>query len=196
MPGTPLDAVYVGTRASYQRQLLRTGRAGRAAGGRGREARLPGAGAAARPVDAEPGPDGPALGRPLAAGPAPPRPICAATAPGSTSPAATSPNTRRIVEEPELWPSLEELGFTRLDPGSVPCGSRSTGSPRPRWWSRRRGRPGEPGLRPPRRPVLELFAPDYVNPCYWAITDAVPDALYRYLVAGTPPRSPPPNAAP
>ena len=34
--------------------------------------------------------------------------------------------------------------------------------------------------------MLELFAPDYVNPCYWAITDAVPDARYHYLVAGTP----------
>jgi hypothetical protein len=34
--------------------------------------------------------------------------------------------------------------------------------------------------------VLELFAHDYVNPCYWAITDAVPDAHYRYLVAGSP----------
>ena len=41
-------------------------------------------------------------------------------------------NTRRYVEEPELWPALEERGFTRLDPGSVSVRSRSTGSPRPR----------------------------------------------------------------
>ena len=48
-----------------------------------------------------------------------------------------------------------------------------------------------PGVR-----VLELFAPDYVNPCYWAITDAVPDARYHYLVAGTPDEISPPTHRP
>ena len=33
--------------------------------------------------------------------------------------------------------------------------------------------------------LLELFAPDYVNPCYWAIADAA-GLHYRYLVAGDP----------
>ena len=30
-----------------------------------------------------------------------------------------SPNTRRYVEEPQLWPHLERQGFTRVDPGSL-----------------------------------------------------------------------------
>ena len=34
--------------------------------------------------------------------------------------------------------------------------------------------------------VLELFAPSYVNPCYWAITESIPGASYRYLVGDDP----------
>ena len=36
-----------------------------------------------------------------------------------------------------------------------------------------------PGVR-----VLELFAPRYVNPCYWTIADNIAAARYRYLVCG------------
>ncbi len=36
---------------------------------------------------------------------------------------------------------------------------------------------------PPGVRVLELFAPRYLNPGYWAIVDNVPDSRYRYVVA-------------
>ena len=34
-----------------------------------------------------------------------------------------------------------------------------------------------PGVR-----VLELFAPDYLNPGYWSIVSNLPDTRYRYLL--------------
>ena len=35
---------------------------------------------------------------------------------------------------------------------------------------------------PPGASLVELFPPDYVNVCYWALTSAVGDVRYRYLV--------------
>jgi capsular polysaccharide biosynthesis protein len=36
--------------------------------------------------------------------------------------------------------------------------------------------------------VIELFAPDYVNVCYWALAQRVPGLRYRYLVGEGSPR--------
>jgi len=98
------------------------------------------------------------------------------------------PNTRRMVGEAEFWPALQERGFFRLDPGSVsvqeqidlfaaaetvvgPHGAGLTNLVFAR-----------PGVR-----ILELFAPDYVNPCFWALAQNIPDVTYRYLVGGDSP---------
>ena len=97
------------------------------------------------------------------------------------------PNTRRYVEERALWPALEERGFARLDAGSVPVRDQIDAFAAAEVVVAPHGAAlanlvfARAGVR-----VLELFAPDYVNPCYWAITDAVPEARYRYLVAGAP----------
>lgn len=97
------------------------------------------------------------------------------------------PNTRRYVEEEQLWPALAERGFTRLDPGSVSVQEQIDHFAAADVVVAPHGAAlanlvfARPGAR-----VLELFAHDYVNPCYWAITEAVPDARYRYLVAGSP----------
>lgn len=94
------------------------------------------------------------------------------------------PRTRRLVREAELLPSLEKLGFMRFDPGAVTVqeqidafaaaevvvGPHGAGLVNLNFAS--------PGIK-----VLELFAPRYLNPGYWAITDNVPDSVYRYLVA-------------
>jgi hypothetical protein len=106
-----------------------------------------------------------------------------------------APQTRRnYVEEPELWPHLEQRGFTRLDPGTLtvqeqidvfsraevvvsPHGAGLTNvtfSPR--------------GVK-----VLELFASTYVHLGLWSICKAV-DADYRYLVADGPGGPEGPNA--
>ena len=97
-----------------------------------------------------------------------------------------TPNTRRYVEEPELWPRLKERGFARLDPGTVSVQEQIDHFAAADVIVAPHGAAlanlvfARPGAR-----LLELFAPDYVNPCYWAI--AVAAGLdYRYLVAGTP----------
>ncbi|MCW2950710.1 MAG: hypothetical protein JWN41_1723, partial [Thermoleophilia bacterium] len=94
------------------------------------------------------------------------------------------PRTRRLIHEAELLPLLERLGFVKFDPGSVTVqeqidafaaaevvvGPHGAGLVNLNFAS--------PGVK-----VLELFAPRYLNPGYWAITDNVPDSVYRYLVA-------------
>ncbi|MEJ7635436.1 glycosyltransferase family 61 protein [Aeromicrobium sp.] len=95
-----------------------------------------------------------------------------------------APNTRRVIREPELMPILERLGFTRFDPGSVSvqeqidhfAAAEVVVAPHGAGLVNLNFAPA--GVR-----VLELFAPRYLNPGYWAITDNVPDSTYRYLVA-------------
>jgi Glycosyltransferase 61 len=95
-----------------------------------------------------------------------------------------APNTRRYVEEPQLWPSLERQGFTRVDPGALTVQEQID------WFAAADVVVAphgaalsnlvfcKPGVR-----ILELFAPNYVNHCYWTIASALPDATYHYLVA-------------
>ncbi len=97
----------------------------------------------------------------------------------------TTPNTRRIVQEDALWPLLEERGFFRLNPGGMsvqeqidhfaaadvivaPHGAALTNLVF-----------AKPGVR-----VLEIFTASYVNPCFWAISQCIPDSTYRYLITG------------
>ena len=96
-----------------------------------------------------------------------------------------TPNTRRIVQEDKLWPLLEDRGFFRLEPGGrsiqeqidyfaaadvivAPHGAALTNLVF-----------AKPGVR-----VLEMFTASYVNPCFWAISQGVPGAIYRYLITG------------
>ena len=96
------------------------------------------------------------------------------------------PNTRRHVEEAELWPRLAERGFARLDPGTVSVQEQIDHFAAADVIVAPHGAAlanlvfARPGAR-----LLELFAADYVNPCYWAIADAA-GVGYRYLVAGDP----------
>lgn len=96
----------------------------------------------------------------------------------------STPNTRRLVREPELMPSLEKLGFTRFDPGAVSvqeqidhfAAAEVVVAPHGAGLVNLNFAPE--GVR-----VLELFAPRYLNPGYWSITDNITDSVYRYLVA-------------
>lgn len=92
-------------------------------------------------------------------------------------------NTRRVVNEAELLPELERRGFRVIDPGGLsvqdqidhfaaaevvvaPHGAALTNLTF-----------AAPGVR-----VLELFAPRYLNSCYWTITTNIPESRYCYLV--------------
>jgi hypothetical protein len=101
------------------------------------------------------------------------------------------PNTRRLVGEDELWPLLERRGFARLDPGTVSVQEQIDHFAAAEVIVAPHGAAlsnlvfASPGVH-----VLELFAPNYVNPCYWAIAENIPDARYRYLVGGDPDSQP------
>jgi capsular polysaccharide biosynthesis protein len=100
-------------------------------------------------------------------------------------------NTRRLTNEAEILPDLERRGFVRLDPGSVTVQEQIDHFTAAEVIVAPHGAAlanltfCSPGVR-----VLELFAPKYVNPCYWAIASNVPDVQYRYLVCGTDRRRP------
>lgn len=92
------------------------------------------------------------------------------------------PNTRRVECEPELVELLQRRGFHVIDPGALPVqdqidhfaaadvvvGGHGAGLTNLVF--------AKPGVR-----VLELFAPDYLNPGYWSILGSIPGARYRYL---------------
>lgn len=94
------------------------------------------------------------------------------------------PHTRRYVHEAALLPHLERQGFAVLDPGAVSvqeqidhfAAADVVVAPHGAGLVNLNFAPE--GVR-----VLELFAPRYLNPGYWAITDNVPGSTYRYVVA-------------
>jgi capsular polysaccharide biosynthesis protein len=94
-----------------------------------------------------------------------------------------TPYTRIYRQEPELWPRLEQRGFTMLDPGTLsvqeqidvfhgaevivaPHGAALTNITF-----------CSPGAR-----VLEMFAGSYVHLGLWTIAESVGGLHYRYLV--------------
>lgn len=93
------------------------------------------------------------------------------------------PNSRRVTNERELLDVLRPLGFEVFDPGAhsvqdqidtfaaaeVVVGPHGAGLTNLVF--------APAGVR-----ILELFAPRYLNPGYWAIASNLPDATYRYLV--------------
>jgi hypothetical protein len=99
------------------------------------------------------------------------------------------PNTRRLVEEPALWPELERRGFVRIDPGTlsvrdqidhfaaadVVVGVHGAALTNLLFC--------KPGVR-----VLHLMAPTYVKHCFYAILAGIPGSEYRYLLGEGPGR--------
>lgn len=100
-------------------------------------------------------------------------------------------NTRRVVNEDAVMALLEPLGFVRFDPGAVSVQDQidhftaAEAIVAPHGAALANLTFCSPGVR-----VLELFAPTYVNPCYWAIAANVEDVHYRYLVCGKDRRGP------
>jgi capsular polysaccharide biosynthesis protein len=93
------------------------------------------------------------------------------------------PNTRRYVQEPALWPWLEQRGFVRIDAGRFPvqeqidlfAGAEVVVAPHGAALTNITF--CRPGTR-----VLEMFAANYVHLGLWTIADAA-GLDYRYLVA-------------
>lgn len=93
-------------------------------------------------------------------------------------------NTRRLVDEATIWPLLEQQGFVRIDPGTLSVQEQIDYFAAADTIVALHGAAltnlvfAQAGVR-----ILELFAPSYVKMCFWAISENIPDAHYRYLVA-------------
>ena len=100
-------------------------------------------------------------------------------------------HTRRVDNERHLLDVLEPLGFESIDPGTM------TVADQVRFFAEAECVVGAHGagltnlaFAPPGAAVVELFPPDYVNECFWALACTVEGLRYRYLVGdGTPQRS-------
>lgn len=100
-------------------------------------------------------------------------------------------HTRRVDNEAELVAVLEPLGFEVIDPGALAPAEQV------RAFAEAECIVGPHGagltnlaFAAPDTAVVELFARDYVNECFWALACAVEGLRYRYLVGdGSPVRS-------
>jgi capsular polysaccharide biosynthesis protein len=92
-------------------------------------------------------------------------------------------NTRRLENEAEVLRALVPRGFETVDPGTLSVTEQI------RLFSEAEVVVGAHGAAltnlvfcPEGAAVIELFPPDYVNVCFWALASAVGGLRYRYLV--------------
>ena len=92
-------------------------------------------------------------------------------------------HTRRVENETELMAALEPLGFECIDPGALSPADQVRAFAEAAYIVGPHGA-GLTNLAfaSPGAAVIELFARDYVNECFWALATAVGGLRYRYLV--------------
>ncbi len=99
--------------------------------------------------------------------------------------------SRIVTNEAEVMRALAPLGFTMFDPGSVPVREQIAAFAQAELIVAPHGAAlTNLAFASPGASVVEMFAPDYVQGCYWKLSDSVPGLDYAYLVGlGRPPRS-------
>jgi capsular polysaccharide biosynthesis protein len=92
-------------------------------------------------------------------------------------------HTRRVENEGDLLHALEPLGFVLVDPGELSVAEQI------RHFAEAECVVGAHGAGmtniafcPPGATVVELFPPDYVNVCYWALASTVDALQYHYVI--------------
>jgi Glycosyltransferase 61 len=102
----------------------------------------------------------------------------------------TERHTRTLTNELEVVEMLAARGFSVVDPGTLPVADQIRTFAEAEWIVGAHGAAlGNLAFASPGASVIELFAPDYVQGCYWRLADCVPGLAYRYLVGnGRPPR--------
>jgi capsular polysaccharide biosynthesis protein len=98
--------------------------------------------------------------------------------------------SRIVRNEPEVVDALATLGFEVLDPGAMPVAEQiATFAAADLVVGPHGAALANLAFVSPGAGVVELFAPDYVQGCYWKICACLPGVTYRYLVGvGKPPR--------
>ena len=100
-------------------------------------------------------------------------------------------HNRTVVNEAEVVEMLGERGFTVVDPGTMAVRDQIRTFAEAEWIvAPHGGALGNLAFASPGASVVELFAPDYVQGCYWKLAHGVPGLGYRYLVGpGRAPRN-------
>lgn len=100
-------------------------------------------------------------------------------------------HNRIVRNEVEVVEMLAGRGFSVVDPGTMPVAEQVRTFAEAEWIIAPHGAAlANLAFASPGASAIELFAPDYVQGCYWKLADCVPGLGYRYLVgAGRPPRS-------
>jgi hypothetical protein len=104
-------------------------------------------------------------------------------------------NNRVVANEAEVVGLLADRGFTVIDPGTMPVAEQIQTFGRAECIVAPHGAAlANLVFASPGASVVELFAPDYVQTCYWKLADGVPGLAYRYLVGVGHPRGEKRNA--
>jgi Glycosyltransferase 61 len=92
-------------------------------------------------------------------------------------------HSRIVSNEPELVEFLADRGFTLIDPGALPVTEQIRTFAEAEWIVAPHGAAlANLAFASPGASAVELFAPDYVQGCYWKLADCVPGLGYRYLL--------------
>ncbi len=92
---------------------------------------------------------------------------------------------RIVINETEVVAALGELGFRLVDPGRMTVAEQITTFAAAEWIVAPHGAAlTNLAFASSGASVVELFAPDYVQGCYWKLSECVPGLTYRFLVAG------------
>jgi hypothetical protein len=99
-------------------------------------------------------------------------------------------HNRTVTNEEDVVAFLADRGFTVVDPGTMPVAEQIRTFAEAEWIVAPHGAAlTNLAFASPGASVIELFAPDYVQGCYWKLADCVPGLGYRYLLgAGRGPR--------
>jgi Glycosyltransferase 61 len=93
------------------------------------------------------------------------------------------PHNRIVANEDEVVEFLSERGFAVIDPGTLPLSEQIRCFAEAEWIVAPHGAAlANLAFASPGASVIELFAPDYVQGCYWKLADCVRGLAYRYLV--------------
>jgi capsular polysaccharide biosynthesis protein len=98
---------------------------------------------------------------------------------------------RVVTNEREVLDALGDLGFTVIDPGAMPVLEQIGAFAEADWIVAPHGAAlTNLAFASDGASVVELFAPDYVQGCYWKLSACVPGLTYSYLVGeGRTPRN-------
>jgi hypothetical protein len=97
---------------------------------------------------------------------------------------------RIVTNEADVMRTLASEGFTLIDPARLSVDEQIRTFAEAEWIvAPHGGALTNLAFASAGTSVVELFAPDYVQGCYWKLCDCVPGLTYRYLIgAGRPPR--------